>query len=122
MVLVRNVAIGTFSGSINVDAVIDTGSTLCIVPPFIAGLLGFDSSNRLSSGPLGVIGGDNIQIDLHRLEWVRVGSARAFDVKMGVAKTFAGPGARQMLVGLTFISRFRTTFDLGDARVLFSSR
>ncbi len=120
MVVVRNVAIGTFSGSINVDAVIDTGSTLCIVPPFIAGLLDFNSGNRLQSGPLGVIGGGTVQMDVHRLEWVRVGGARAFDVKMGVAKTFAGPGARQILVGLTFISQFRTTFDFGEARVVFS--
>ena len=95
MVVVRNVALGTFSGSIHVDAVIDTGSTLCIVPPIFARLLGFDSSNRLDSGPLGVIGGGSVEMDVHRLEWVRVGSARAFEVGMGVTNTFAGPGARK---------------------------
>lgn len=120
--MVRNVAIGTFSSSIHVDAVIDTGSTLCIVPPTIARLLGFDSSNRLESGPLGVIGGGSVEMDVHRLEWVRVGSARAFNVKMGVTNTFAGPGSRQMLVGLAFISQFRTTFDFDGGRVLFRSK
>jgi hypothetical protein len=61
-------------------------------------------------------------MDMHRLEWVRVGSARAFGVMMGVAESFAGPGARKMLVGLTFIRQFRTTFDFTGGRVIFRSR
>ena len=122
MAVVQNVALGTFSSSVHVDAVIDTGATLCIVPPIFARLLGFDPSNRLRGGPIRVIGGSTVQIDEHRLEWVRVGSARAFDVKMGVARTFEGPGARKMLVGLTFIKQFRTVFDFERNRVLFRAR
>ena len=121
MVVVQNVALGTFSGSVHVDAVIDTGSTLCVVPPIFAHLLGFDSSNRLERGRINVIGGGSVEMDIHRLEWVRVGSARAFDVRIGVGTTFAGAGSRKMLVGLTFIKQFRTIFDFEGRRVLFRS-
>ena len=122
MVVVRNVVISTFSDEIHVDAVIDTGSTLCVVPPIFARRLGFEYSNRLDGGPVNVIGGGSVQMDVHRLEWVRVGSAKAYDVKMGVQKTFAGSGSRLTLVGLTFISQFRTIFDFNRDRVVFRSR
>ena len=119
MVIVRNVALGTFSDEVHVDAVIDTGATLCVVPPIFGRLLGFNHSNRLEGGPVNVIGGGSVEMDVHRLEWVRVGTAKAYDVKMGVSRTFAGPGARNMLLGLTFIRQFRTTFDFDEGRVLF---
>ena len=122
MAVVRNVALGTYSSSVHLDAVIDTGATLCIVPPIFARLLGFDSSNRLRGGPIKVIGGSTVHIDEHRLEVVRVGSARVFGIRMGVARTFEGPGARRMLVGLNFIKQFRTTFDFDENRVLFRAR
>jgi predicted aspartyl protease len=122
MVVVRNVVLSTFSDEIHVDAVIDTGSTLCVVPPIFARQLGFEYSNRLEGGPVKVIGGGSVQMDIHRLEWVRVGSDKAYDVKMGVQKTFAGPGARLMLVGLTFIKQFRTIFDFDGSRVVFRSK
>jgi hypothetical protein len=41
-------------------------------------------------------------------------------VEIGVQNTFAG--SRQMLVGLTFIKQFRTTFDFDEGRVLFRTR
>jgi predicted aspartyl protease len=122
MVVVQNVALGTFSGAVHMDAVIDTGSTFCVVPPVFARLLGFDYSNRLEGRRVNVIGGGSVEMDIHRLEWVRVGSARAFDVMMGVAESFAGPGSRKMLVGLTFIKQFRTIFDFNGDRVVFRSR
>ena len=59
-------------------------------------------------------------MDIHRLEWVRVGSAKAFDVRIGVAETVAG--SLRMLVGLSFIKQFRTIFDFEGHRVLFRSR
>ncbi len=61
-------------------------------------------------------------MDVHKLEWVRVGSAKAYDVRMGVQNTFAGPGARKMLVGLTFTRQFRTISDFDGSRVLFRAR
>ena len=122
MVVVRNVVLSTFSDEVHVDAVIDTGSTLCVVPRVFACQLGFKPSNRLGGGPVNVIGGGSVQMDVHRLEWVRVGSAKAYDVKMGVQKTFAGPGSRLMLVGLTFINQFRTIFDFDGGRVVFRAR
>jgi predicted aspartyl protease len=75
MAIVQNVALGSVSDEVHLDAVIDTGATMCIVPPIFARQLGFDSSNRLRGGPIRVIGGSIVQIDEHRLEWVRVGSA-----------------------------------------------
>ncbi len=107
---------------IRLDGVIDTGSTLCVVPPIFARQLGFDSSNRLDQGPVNVIGGGSVHMDIHRLEWVQVGSATAYGVMFGVQNTFAGAGARKMLVGLTFIKEFRTIFDFEGWRVLFRSR
>jgi predicted aspartyl protease len=119
MAVVQNVTLGTLTDEIHLDAVIDTGSTLCVVPIF-ARQLGFNSSNRLEGGLVRVIGGGTVQMDKHRLERVRVGSAMAYDVEIGVQNTFAG--SRQMLVGLTFIKQFRTTFDFDEGRVLFRTR
>jgi predicted aspartyl protease len=119
MVVVQNVALGTLSDEIHLDAVIDTGAAVCVVPPFYARQLGFNSSNRLQAGPLNVIGGGTIQTDIHRLEWVRVGSAQVHDVPIAVQNTFAGIGARKMLVGLTFIKHFRTILDFDGDRVVF---
>jgi predicted aspartyl protease len=120
MAVVQNVPLGTLTDEIHLDAVIDTGSTLCVVPPIFARQLGFDSSNRLEGGLVRVIGGGTVQMDKHRLERVRVGSSMAYDVEIGVQNTFAG--SRQMLVGLTFIKQFRTTFDFDEGRVLFRAR
>jgi predicted aspartyl protease len=120
MAVIQNVTLGTLTDEIHLDAVIDTGSTLCVVPPIFARQLGFNSSNRLEGGLVRVIGGGTVQMDKHRLERVRVGSAMAYDVEIGVQNTFAG--SRQMLVGLTFIKQFRTTFDFDEGRVLFRAR
>lgn len=64
--------------------------------------------------------GSYVQMDMHRLEWVRVGSAKAYSVIFGVHDTF--PNSRDMLVGLTFMGKFRSvTFDFDEGRVLFRS-
>jgi predicted aspartyl protease len=121
MAVVENVTLATLSDEVHLDAVIDTGATLCVVPPIFARALGFDYSNRLEGGPIKVIGGGSVQMDIHRLEWVKVGSAKAYDVRIGVADTFAE--SLRMLVGLTFIRQFlTTTFDFEQRRVLFRSR
>lgn len=60
-------------------------------------------------------------MDIHRLEHVKVGSAKAHGVVFAVGNTF--PKSRMMLVGLTFIKHFNTTtFDFDDNRVLFRSK
>jgi predicted aspartyl protease len=120
MAVVENVTLATLSDEVHLDAVIDTGATVCVVPPIFARALGFDSSNRLGGGPVQVIGGGSAEMDIHRLEWVKVGSAKAYDVEIGVANTFAG--SLRMLVGLTFIKQFRTTLDFDGRRVIFRSR
>jgi hypothetical protein len=40
MAVVQNVTLGTLTDEIHLDAVIDTGSTLCVVPPIFARQLG----------------------------------------------------------------------------------
>jgi predicted aspartyl protease len=120
--VVRNVTLATEAAEVHLDAVIDTGSTLCIVPPFFASQFGFDYSNRLEGGPLKVIGGGSVETNVYMLESVQVGSAKVYEVKIGVQETFDGPGARTMLVGQTFIKRFRTIFDFDSDHVIFRPR
>lgn len=105
--MVQNVALGTLSDEIHVDAVVDTGATVCILPRAFARQLGFNPGNRLGGGPIRVIGGGTVQIDEHRLESVRVGSATAYGVEIGVCTTFAG--SRYMLLGINFLKKFATT-------------
>jgi hypothetical protein len=59
-------------------------------------------------------------MDVHQLDYLRVGSAKAWSVMIAVYNTV--PKSRYMLVGLSFISKFRTTFDFDEKRVLFRSR
>jgi predicted aspartyl protease len=119
VVMVRNVTLRTLTNEIHVDAMIDTGATFCVVPPSIARVLNFDSSNRLWQRAVSVVGGQ-VMMDMHRLESVKVGSARAYSVMFGVHDTF--PKSRTVLIGLPFIRQFRTTFDFDENRVLFRSR
>ena len=115
--VVRNVTLGTLTNEIHVDAMIDTGSTFCVVPTIFARALGFNPTNRLHRRPVYVVG-RQVQMDMHRLEYVKVGSAKAYGVIFGAHDTF--PGSRKMLVGLTFIRQFNTfTFDFDQERVLF---
>jgi hypothetical protein len=58
-------------------------------------------------------------MDGFELDYLQVGSAKAYDVRFGVQST--GQAARFMLVGLTFIRQFTTTFDFENNRVLFDS-
>jgi hypothetical protein len=65
--------------------------------------------------------GSQVEMDMHRLEYVKVGSAKAYSVLFGAHDTF--PNTRMMLVGLTFINKFTTTtLDFDEKRVLFRSR
>jgi predicted aspartyl protease len=118
---VRNVAVGILTRELRLDAIVDTGATYCIVPPSAADALGFDSDNRIDAETSEVVGGEGqVTIDLHRCEYVRVGTAKAYDVMFGVCNI--GAHSRFMLVGLTIITHFRTTFDFDEGLVLFRSR
>jgi predicted aspartyl protease len=121
--IVHNVTLGTMTDEMHVDAMIDTGATLCVVPRNIARALGFTSGNRLRQQLVDAVGGQ-VQMDIHRLEYVRVGSAKAYSVLFGVYNTFPSSRltSRMTLVGLTFIRQFRTTFDFEENRVLFRAR
>lgn len=117
--LVRNVTLGTPTTEQHLDALIDTGATYCIVPPSIARVLGFNSGNRIGTEKTNIVG-SQVEMDVHRLEYVRVGSAKAWSVMFAVYN--AVPRTRYMLVGLSFIGKFRTTFDFDEERVVFRSR
>jgi predicted aspartyl protease len=117
--LVRNATLGTLTTEHHLDALIDTGATYCIIPPSTARVLGFNSSNRVGRERVTTVGGQ-IEMDMHWLEHLKVGSARAYRVQFGVYNTV--PSARFIFVGLTFMKRFRTTFDFDEGRVLFRAR
>jgi predicted aspartyl protease len=115
--VVYNVTLATMTNEIHVDAMVDTGSTMCVIPQSIARWLGLHSGNRLRKRVVNVVGGQ-VEMDLHGLYSVQVGSAKAYNVLVGVHNTF--PGTRMMLVGLTFMGKFTTTtFDFSEKRVLF---
>ena len=117
--MVRNVTLGTLTTEQHLDALIDTGATFCIIPPSTARVFRFNSGNRIRTETIYVVGGQ-VEMDVHQLEYLKVGSARAWSVMVAVYN--AVPRTRFMLVGLSFISKFRTTFDFDEKRVLFRSR
>jgi predicted aspartyl protease len=115
--IVNNITLATMTSEIHVDALIDTGATMCVVPPNIARALGFEPRDRLRQRDVHVVG-DQVKMDMHRLEYMKVGSAKAYNVSSGVYSTFAEP--RTTLVGLTFMQKFTTiTFDFAEKRVAF---
>ena len=115
--IVRNITLATMTNEIHVDALIDTGATMCVVPPSIASAVGFGSHNRLRQRDVNVVG-DQVKMDMHRLDYMKVGSAKAYGVSFGVYSTFSEP--RITLVGLTFIQKFTTlTLDHAGKRVVF---
>jgi predicted aspartyl protease len=119
IVLVRNVTLAAPTTEQRLEALIDTGATYCIVPPSIARVLGFRSSDRIRTERTNFVG-SQVEMDVHRLESLRAGSAKAWNVMFAVYDAI--PRARNMLVGLSFISKFRTTFDFDEGSVTFRSR
>jgi predicted aspartyl protease len=107
------------TSELHLDALIDTGATYCIIPPSTARVLGFNSGNRVGRERVTTVGGQ-IEMEMHWLEHLKVGSAQAYRVQFGVYNTL--PGARFIIVGLTFMKRFRTIFDFDEGRVLFRAR
>lgn len=78
--LVRNATLGTLTTEQHLDALIDTGATYCIIPPSNARALGFNSGNRIGREKVATVGGQ-IEMDMHSLEYLKVGSARAYRVQ-----------------------------------------
>ena len=106
--LVRNVVFGTLTTEQHLDTLIDTGATYCIIPPSTARALGFNSGNKVGRERVSAVGGQ-VEMDMHWLEFLKVGSAKAYRLKTGVYNTV--PGARFIIVGLSFMKQFRTTFN-----------
>jgi len=116
--IVNNITLATITSEIHVDALIDTGaSSICVIPPSIPRALGFEPSDRLRQRRVNAVGGQ-VQMDIHRLEYMKVGSAKAYRVLFGVYSTFSEP--RIALVGHNFMEKYTTiTFDLAGKRVVF---
>lgn len=115
--IVNNITLATMTSEIHVDALIDTGASMCVVPPSISDALGFEPRNRLRQRRVNVVGGQ-VNMDMHRLEDMKVGSAKAYNVVFGVYSTFSEP--RITLVGLTFMEKFATvTLDFAEKHVVF---
>jgi clan AA aspartic protease (TIGR02281 family) len=120
IVLVRKVALGVIGGEQYVDALVDTGSTYCIVPRRMATLLGFNKGNRLGTKQVSVVGGWR-RMDRHRLERIRVGTARVHGVPILVDQMGAG-FSPFMLLGLAFLQKFNVTIDFDRDEILFLTR
>lgn len=120
VLLVRKVALGVVGGEQYADALVDTGSTYCIVPRRVARLLGFNKDNRLGTTRVSVVGGWR-RMDRHRVERIRVGTARVHSVPILVDEMGAGFNP-VMLLGLAFLQRFNITVDFDRNEVLFRSR
>jgi predicted aspartyl protease len=115
--MVNNITLATMTSEIHADALIDTGASICVVPPNISRALGCEPSDRLQRQLVNVVGGQ-AWMDIHRLDYMKVGSAKAYSVLFGVYSTFSEP--RIVLVGDTFMKKFTTiTFDLAEKRVVF---
>lgn len=121
LVIIRNVTLGTASDKFHVDAVLDTGSTHCIVPPNVAKLLGYHKGNRLDTQRTNVVGGGQRLLDRHSLDYVKAGTARANRVSFLVAE-FGTDYRFFMLLGLSFIRKFMLTVNFDDNLILFRSR
>lgn len=118
--MIRNVALGVMNGEHHVDALLDTGATFSVIPSPVARILGFNKGNRLGTEWVDVVGSRK-QMDRHRLEYVRVGSARVSRVIFIVGDL--GASRRPiMLLGLTFLRSFNITLDLDRNVVLFRAR
>ncbi len=120
IVLVRKVALGVMGGEQYVDALVDTGSTYCVVTRRMASLLGFNKDNRLGTKRVSVVGGWRT-MDRHRLQRIRVGTARVHSVPILVDQMGAGFSSA-MLLGLAFLQRFNVTIDFDRNEILFRTR
>lgn len=118
--LVRKVALGVIGGEQYVDALVDTGSTYCIVPRRMANLLGFNKGNRLGTKRVSVVGGWRT-MDRHLVERIRVGTARVHRVPILVDQMGAG-FSPVMLLGLAFLQKFNVTIDFDRNEILFRAR
>ncbi len=119
--VIRNVTLSTKSDKFHVDAILDTGSTHCVVPPNVAKLLGFHKGNRLGVQRTNVVGGGVRSLDRHCLEHVKVGTARAHRVSF-LEADFGSDFRFFMLLGVSFIGKFMITVNLDEDLILFRSR
>lgn len=118
LAVVQGVSLGVMNGEQRIDAVLDTGATYCVVPTDVALLLGFNKQNRLGTRPVNVVGGVK-NMDLHTMEYMRVGTATAYRVDFLVSD-INRQNRLLMLLGLSFLRRFAaTTLDLDGGRVVF---
>ncbi len=78
--VISNVVLAAQGEELTIDAILDTGSTHCVIPHQQAMRLGLTSENRLGIHRIRGIGGFVTTMDRHRLQFVQVGAARAYEV------------------------------------------
>lgn len=100
------------------EAILDTGSTHCMIPRLQATLLGFSLENRLGAQRIQGVGESIIIMDRHRFEYVQVGTTRAYGVDLLVGDAIPG----FMLLGMSFIEKFTITLDLDAMSMVFRPR
>jgi len=100
--------------TVEVSAVLDTGSYIVLIKPKVAKFLGYDLEKAQETILYSVSGMFNARKLV--LEEVSVGDCEAKNVD---AVCFELPSARiGALLGLNWINRFRITFDKGNEEIL----
>ncbi|MBA2691662.1 MAG: retroviral-like aspartic protease family protein [Rubrobacter sp.] len=100
------------------DAILDTGSTFCVISQDIADRLGLTEDDRRGTQRNMIVGGRITLMNRYRLDSIQAGSARAYYVDLLVGDALP----QFILLGMSFIAKFTTTLDLDEKRVVFRTR
>lgn len=115
--LVAAKLVGVHDASIDVELMIDTGSTYVVLPESLLGELGFEhrelNKHRLQTakGPVDALVGELQALEIAGLQVDQVGVAFIEDKQLG----------NHALLGMTFLSRFRITLDDAADRLILQA-
>jgi gag-polyprotein putative aspartyl protease len=119
LVLIQDIKLGFGSREARRDAIFDTSSTHCMITKALANRLNLHPGERIGAERVQGVSGRAILLDRYLLEYVRAGTAQAWDVDILVGGTAPG---NFMLLGMSFIEKFQTTLHLDEMRVVFRLR
>ncbi|MBI4828279.1 MAG: clan AA aspartic protease [Nitrospinae bacterium] len=107
-----------FNGSVERNAVVDTGSQVTIITTKLARALGLDLTRAreawfaTAAGP--------VRAPVVELDSVELGGAR-MEKLSAVALDFTGKGEVSAIIGMNFLSGFAATVDLGGGRLTLAA-
>lgn len=107
------------NGTKDVQLILDTGATMTVLSYDVAIELGILSGSDNSINTVNTAGGQ-VQVNMARLEEIRVGSATAKNVAVAIHDLPDGLSQVSGLLGMSFLSRFLITLD-SDKGVLHLS-